>query len=427
MKILALEAQNVLGLKAVSLKLDGEHLVVIGGDNAQGKSDVINSFAYALGGNRLCPPVPIRDGQKEAHVTLKLDAYVVTRTWKRRGNGEITTTLKLTGVDGKSTFSRPQELLDKICGPLTFDPSAFARMKPADQVETLRNLLGLDFSTIDADINHLYTERTVTGREHNKLHGALEKMPYHKIEDHTAVSLEDLSAKLEEITKHNAAFDAQKVQLNVAIDKSVNAKRRIDELRHQIQMIEEEIGKLTAEQEKADLAAKESITWLEVNPPIDPAPIRLQISNAKDISQKLIENRERDTVEVECKAAAERYETLTTKIESLRKSKAKQVAEAKYPIENLGMTDAGVIFMGRPLEQASGSEQLNIAMAIGLALAPKKNGLRLLLAKDPAWLDAANLARIRKWAKTEDALIVLERGGHGEECSVIIEAGEVKS
>ena len=54
--IVTLEAENIKRLKAVEITPEG-NLVVVGGKNAQGKSSVMDSIAYALGGKKLVPVI----------------------------------------------------------------------------------------------------------------------------------------------------------------------------------------------------------------------------------------------------------------------------------------------------------------------------------------------------------------------------------
>lgn len=56
MNILKLEASNILRLSAVTITPQG-NAIVIGGENAQGKSSVLNSIAMALAGEKFTKPL----------------------------------------------------------------------------------------------------------------------------------------------------------------------------------------------------------------------------------------------------------------------------------------------------------------------------------------------------------------------------------
>ena len=52
-KITSLEVENVKRVKAVQLAPSENGLTIIGGNNGQGKTSVLDSIAWALGGDRL--------------------------------------------------------------------------------------------------------------------------------------------------------------------------------------------------------------------------------------------------------------------------------------------------------------------------------------------------------------------------------------
>ena len=61
-KINQLEIENVKRIKAVLLTPTPTGLTVIGGNNNQGKTSVLDTIAWALGGDRYRPSKPERDG-----------------------------------------------------------------------------------------------------------------------------------------------------------------------------------------------------------------------------------------------------------------------------------------------------------------------------------------------------------------------------
>ena len=55
MKISSLELENVKRIKAVKVEPTQNGLTVIGGNNNQGKTSVLDAIAWALGGNTFSP------------------------------------------------------------------------------------------------------------------------------------------------------------------------------------------------------------------------------------------------------------------------------------------------------------------------------------------------------------------------------------
>ena len=60
-KIYQFEFENVKRIKAVKVKPAANGLTIIGGKNNQGKTSVLDSIAWALGGNKYKPSEPKRD------------------------------------------------------------------------------------------------------------------------------------------------------------------------------------------------------------------------------------------------------------------------------------------------------------------------------------------------------------------------------
>ena len=61
-KINKLEIENVKRVKAVKLEPTANGLTIIGGRNGQGKTSILDSIAWALGGNKYKPSQAHREG-----------------------------------------------------------------------------------------------------------------------------------------------------------------------------------------------------------------------------------------------------------------------------------------------------------------------------------------------------------------------------
>ena len=85
-KINSLEIENVKRIKAVKIEPTANGLTVIGGKNAQGKTSVLDSIAWALGGDKYRPSKPTREGATtplSLSITLS-NGLVVERSEERR-------------------------------------------------------------------------------------------------------------------------------------------------------------------------------------------------------------------------------------------------------------------------------------------------------------------------------------------------------
>src|SRR5262245_51448409 len=88
LRIIELRAENLKRLVAVTITPKGD-LVQITGRNGQGKTSVLDSIWWALGGAKNIQGQPIRKGQERAFVSVKLGAetvkLVVTREFTAGG------------------------------------------------------------------------------------------------------------------------------------------------------------------------------------------------------------------------------------------------------------------------------------------------------------------------------------------------------
>ena len=62
LKINKLEIENIKRIKAVKVEPTANGLTIIGGKNNQGKTSVLDSIAWALGGDRYRPSQAQREG-----------------------------------------------------------------------------------------------------------------------------------------------------------------------------------------------------------------------------------------------------------------------------------------------------------------------------------------------------------------------------
>ena len=426
--IVSLQSENVKRIKAIRIQPDGA-LVVISGDNGAGKTSVLDSIEYALGGEKSLPPEAIRRGEKGARVVIDLGDLVVTRKWTPKG-----TSLTVAAKDG-ARYPSPQAILDKLVGSLSFDPLAFAKMKPAAQLETLRRLVGLDFTAAEAERKRLYDERTLVNRQADQAKARTAAMPQHDDAPAEPVSLSDLLAEQDGLNAKLRERDALAAQANErtrereqALFNVATADDRVSEIDAKIADLQKKreawaAAKQRAEQAAADAKDAQVQAQAAVDAFAEPdfADVRRRIGEVEQTNAKVRENADRAKAQREADEHKAKSDALTAKIDALDKAKAAAIAAAAFPVEGLSVGESGVTFADLPFEQASGAEQLRVSLAMGIALNPK---LRVLLIRDGSLLDAESLAIVAEMAQAAGAQVWLERVGKGAG-GVVIEDGEV--
>jgi hypothetical protein len=464
MQIVKLVSQNIKRLSAISIEPGAAPLVVVGGRNRAGKSSVLDSIAYALGGKDLIPAEPIRAGEAEARITADLGDLVVTRVFRRdrlpcdcgvtnsgdmpiRGDdemhlqkcawhrfGETRSALTVKSKDG-ATYPSPQSMLDKLIGKLSFDPLAFATQAkddPKRAAETLRQLVGLDLEPLDIARKTAFEERTAASKALRTLEGAMATLPRHEGVPDAELGDEAVQRELEgaeelrrEATEAGRVYDIARADLEsyaVAVkhwaDKVAVLETQLGEAREQMfaaaRWVDENRERVDALQAQ-HRAARARVP--------DVASVRNRLAEIGATNQRVRDNQRYEEKAQQAAALAERIDALHARIQEIDAQRAAAIAAARWPVPGLGWTPEGVTLNGVPFEQASSSEQLRAGVAIGLALNPK---LQVLLVRNGNLLDEDGVRALAEQAEAAGAQVWMEYVTSGSDgVTVLIEDGHV--
>lgn len=411
-KIIKLTSENVKRLSAVEITPEG-HMVVIGGRNAQGKTSVLDSILYALGGKSAIQAKPLREGAEKGKVVVELENLIVTRTFTSSGGG----TLRVENKDG-AQFKSPQSILDNLTGQLSFDPLAFSRMEPRKQLETLRELVGIDFSEEDKRRKELFEERTVVNREGKSLAAQYDASQYHENAPEEEIKLSSLLSEQEALEEKQRSHEEAVRTLSSIADMKKHCEREITE-------IEARLASKKKELEELNKSVSEASEALEKTPSVESqiAEVKQSIATADEANRKVRDNKKKEELSAQLEEKRAESKKLGESIVAIDEAKQAKIAAADFPIEGLSIGEDGVLYNGIPLSQASAAEQLRVSIAIGISANPK---LRVMLIKDGSLLDSESLAIVADMAQRSDTQVWMERVGSGSECSVIIEDGHIK-
>lgn len=426
MKIVKLVAENVKRLRAVSIEPDGS-TVVIRGNNAQGKSSVLDAIAYALGGKSLIPTKVIRDGETEAVVSIETDdGLKIERRWASNDRS----VLEIRAADGSKVTS-PQAMLEGLVGRLSFDPLAYLSMTPVKQLEALQKVVGLDFRELDESRKKAYDERTEVNRRVH--HATIQLEPLRDFSDTEPVSLADLSEKVAVLSARRAEEqDAGRKLKALAEDRKSSKSRaaaqetRIAQLRKQLEQEVAQLQVLLAESERfdrVDSTELEAKANHEIETLSELDAVKAEIRNVEKINESARKVAERKRLEKVLADVTGESETLTKIIEKIDTKKLALIEAAKFPVPGLSFAAEGVLFNGQPFDQSSQAEKLRVSLAMGLALNPT---LKVLLIRDASLLDENSMALVGKMADEHGAQVWLEVvGKHG--VGIVIEDGAVEA
>ena len=424
-RIIKLEARNVKRLRAVSIEPDGS-VCIIGGQNAAGKSSVLDAIEMALAGGKSIPGKPLRDGTKKGKVVCETDDLRVTRSFTPSG-GELTVMAK----DGSKKLTSPQKVLNELIGSIGFDPLAFTREPPKKQLEIMKGLVGLDFTQHDIDRQAMFDNRTDVNRDAKRLESQLEGMPQHDDVPEKGVSASAILQRVEEANAHNADNDTVRQEHEdlagahrEAIQYTHHAKTLIEDLEKQVEAAK---GTLEVrEKEEADIKAEldELAGRVAEFEDIDVSGIKAELEDVEETNRKVRENVMRASVADELATRNTQADGLTKKLTALDEKKQKEIAAAKFPVRGLGFDDDGVVtFNDIPFAQASSAEQLKVSVAMGITLNPT---MRVMLIRDGSLLDEDSLTMIATMAEQHEFQVFIERVGDADPAAVVIEDGMVR-
>ena len=442
MKIKKLMAENVLKLKVVDITPDeNNNLIVIGGKNGRGKTSVLRSIEMALDGKKALAKRTVRDGQENAQIVLDLGDIIITRQISSTGESKLIVK-NATGL----TYPTPQSLLSSLFNRLTFDPLSFMRQGEKEQLNTLKELVGVSTDEIDAQRQQFYNERTEINTRIKNGKAYIERLP-EPAEDTPADYLvfTDIDEKLSSIngmaqSKNNVkeAIDeftrlVQKVHGEIVVNETdiTSNEETIIKLKEEIENCEASIGiykknisdlnTQTKEIEAKRDAAKNEYDKMEIP---DAAQLLAEKKEREETNKKVLEREQFLKYTKELEALKLEAQNLTDLINQCDRQKADKMGAAKWPVDGLGYDDTGVIFKGVPFSQCSSAEQLRISCGMGLAANPDLN---IMLIRDGSLLDDESLILVGEIAKNYDAQVWIERVSEGEEVNVLIEDGTVKT
>lgn len=405
------QAENYKRLKAVEITPEqGANLVPILGKNGQGKSSVLDAIMAALGGKSYMPKQPVRKGEDEGAIRLELsNGLVVRRVFAEDGSG----TIVVENAEG-ARYPSPQAVLDKLYSSVAFDPIAFTRLKPAEQLETLRRLVKLevDVDKLAAANKADYETRRDLNREAKQWEGQLSGFgdvgePAEPIDtSEIEAGINTASEKNGEIERRKSARETAQIRIHLLDDKIREMQQQID------------AAKLERDELNQRLALADPLPE-----PVDVSALTAKLSEAQTHNRRVERAKEKAALVARVEKLKADAEALTKAMEERETARTKAFQTAKMPVPGLAFGDGEVLFNDLPLEQASTAEQLRISVAIGMATNPE---LKVMLVRDASLLDEDSYALLANMAVEGKAQFWVESVDTSDKVGIVMEDGAVK-
>lgn len=402
LKINQLEVENVKRIKAVKVEPTANGLTIIGGNNNQGKTSVLDSIAWALGGDRYRPSQATREGSlipPILHIVMN-NGLVVERKGKNSD-------LKVTDPSGRKGG---QQLLNEFVNQLALDLPKFMEASGKEKADILLQIIGIgdQLHALEQQETDQYNRRRAIGQIADQKEKFAKEQPYYPDAPKDIVSATELIKRQQDILAKNG--------------ENQRKRERLHQLEQESQKINEELEALLKRQEQvqADLeTARKSAADLQDE---STAELEASITNIEEINRKVRANLDKDKAEDDAREYRRQYDGLTKELEDTRQKKADLLTNAPLPLPELSVQDGNLVYKGQQWDNMSGSDRLKVATAIVRKLNPKCG---FVLLDKLEQMDLGTLQEFGAWLEAEGLQAIATRVSTGNECSIIIEDGYV--
>lgn len=409
-KINKLEIENVKRIKAVKIEPTANGLTIVGGNNNQGKTSVLDSIAWALGGEKYRPSQAQREGSAippTLHIVMS-NGLVVERKGKN-------SSLKVTDPTGNKAG---QQLLNEFVEQLALDLPKFMESSGKEKAQTLLKIIGVgdQLEVLDRKEKELYNNRLSIGQIADRKKKFADEQPYYPEAPKELISPSELIKQQQEILARNGENQRKREQVEKYKSSVFFIRQSVDSMREQL---EQEEQKLKEAEENLKIAQMNASDLQDEST----AELEASLADIEEINRKVRANMDKDKAEDEALDYKNQYNALTTEIDKTRKAKTELLQSAELPLPELSVKNGELIYKGQQWDNMSGSDRLKVSTAIVRKLNPKCG---FVLLDKLEQMDLNTLQEFGQWLEQEGLQAIATRVSTGGECSIIIEDGYVK-
>lgn len=410
-KINKLEIENVKRVKAVMIEPTANGLTILGGNNNQGKTSVLDSIAWALGGNKFKPSKPTREGSMNPpSLRVELSNGLIV---ERKGKNSD---LKVTDPAGGRAG---QQLLDSFVEEFALNLPKFMESTPKEKAATLLRIIGVGdkLYALDNQESQLYNERLTIGRVADQKKKFAAEQPQYPEAPNDLVSIADLINEQQAILARNGDNAQKRLNQEKIKNELHQSEARLAQLKEALAAEEATHDKLFGDYVIANKSIEDLVDE-------STAEIEQSIANIEEINRKVRANLDKAKAEEDAAEFAAKYEALSVEIQKVRDERSQLLESADLPLPGLSVEDGELVFEGQKWDNMSGSQQLRISTAIVRKLKPDCG---FVLLDKLEQMDLPTLTEFGQWLESVGLQAIATRVSSGEECQIIIEDGYVKS
>lgn len=407
MKINKLEIENVKRVKTVKTEFTPNGLTVIGGNNNQGKTSILDAIAWALGGNKYKPSQAQRQGSvtpPHLHVVMN-NGLIVERSGKN-------STLKVIDPNGKKGG---QQLLNDFVEELAINLPKFMESTSKEKANTLLQIIGVGSKLQELEMKEgeLYNERRTIGQIADQKKKFAEEQKYYPDAPHELVPVNELIKQQQDILAQNGENQRKRDNLSRLEEQHTFQARKVSQLMKELEKEQAKLAELT---EDINLAKKSVLELKDEST----EELERNLAEIDEINRKVRANLDKDKAEEDANQYKDKYQELTRDIEAVRKEKSDLLNSADLPLPELSVDNGELIYKGQKWDNMSGSDQLKVSTAIVRKLKPNCG---FILLDKLEQMDMQSLEEFNHWLEQEQLQGIATRVSTGDECSIIIEDG----
>ena len=409
-KINKLEIENVKRIKAVKIEPSRDGLTIVGGNNNQGKTSVLDSIAWALGGEKYCPSQAVREGSViPPNLRIVMSNGLVV---ERKGKNS---SLKVTDPEGNKSG---QQLLNEFVEQLALDLPRFMESSGKEKAQTLLRIIGVgeQLAGLEKKEKELFGQRRTIGQIADQKKKFADEQTYYPDAPSELVSPSELIRKQQEILARNGENQGKRACAEQYRQSVIFLKQEAEAMREQLARKEAELREA---EDNLQTALKSAEGLLDEST----AELEASIADIEEINRKVRANLDKEKAEDDAQQYLDQYATLTKQIEDARQAKTALLQTADLPLPELSVKDGELVYKGQLWDNMSGSDRLKVSTAIVRKLNPKCG---FVLLDKLEQMDMQTLNEFGQWLRREGLQAIATRVSVGDECSIIIEDGYVK-
>lgn len=423
-RITNLQIENIKRIKAIDVT-PPKDLVVIEGKNKAGKTSLMDSISYLLGGKILIPEQPIRTGEKEGYVEANFGDFIISRKW----SNPYTSTLKIKTADGSSPGS-PQAWLDEKIGSFALEVAELMDMKKDDRITVFKRITGLKLDDLKVKYDKVQDDNRLEKRRLEGLKkelSILDDLP-EKAETENFDALQEERKKKEKETKE---YIEQQSDINNQIDVVHDFENSLIMQDNIIKQLKEDLE--NAEREKIEviknIGTEKTLLVDEENKLKDMrgwdlTEIDERMKKANDSIELQYKYKRKETLATDVLVLGKEIEGYVVEMDKIKKEKSDRIKNTKLPIEGLEFDGDVIKYNDIEFEECSTAERIEIALAVAVEENPN---IRVLLIREGSSLDESAVKRVKKLAKEHNFQIWIETVHSSDSSAIHIEEGEIKN